>query len=67
MKGGKGGRGRSNAPSRGPEKPGPRGGAKKGAPKRDWGAVPKDDRPESAPPAGVPSRDGRLERRDGRR
>lgn len=43
MKGGKGGRGRTNTTPRKPEKPTERGGGKKGAPKRDWGAVESDE------------------------
>jgi hypothetical protein len=43
MKGGKGGRGRTSGPARTTDKGPPRGTTKKGAPKKDWGAVPVDD------------------------
>jgi len=51
MKGGKGGTGRSRSKTRVVEKTKPRGGAKKGATKRDWGAISRndDDAPVSAP------------------
>lgn len=42
MKGGKGGRGRTTTQPKKPEKPTERGGGKKGAPKKDWGAVESD-------------------------
>lgn len=43
MKGGKGGTGRKNPSSRPPEKSkNPHDGPKRGAPKKDWGAVEKD-------------------------
>ncbi len=43
MKGGKGGQGRKRSSTRIVEKVKPRGGVKKGAPKRDWGPLAKDD------------------------
>jgi hypothetical protein len=60
MKGGKGGRGRSNAPDR-PVKKLPHPVVKKGAPKRDWGAVPVDDLDGSRPkPTGTPGKGKRA-------
>jgi len=48
MKGGKGGQGRKRLPAKPVTKEKPREGPKRGAPKRDWGAV---DREEPLPPA----------------
>lgn len=48
MKGGKGGQGRKRSTSRVSEKPTPKSVVKKGAAKKDWGAIPKDD-DEAAP------------------
>ena len=47
MKGGKGGQGRKRLPAKPVTKEKPREGPKRGAPKRDWGAV---DREEPLPP-----------------
>ncbi|MEY4956508.1 MAG: hypothetical protein RL409_765 [Gemmatimonadota bacterium] len=47
MKGGKGGKGRKRLPAKPVTKEAPREGPKRGAPKRDWGAV---DRDEPLPP-----------------
>lgn len=58
MKGGKGGQGRKRSSTRITEKPLERGGAKKGLPKRDWGAVPNDDTtPRATPTRDSPPRD----------
>jgi hypothetical protein len=43
MKGGKGGQGRKRSTQKVSEKPRPKGTVKKGAAKKDWGAIPKDD------------------------
>ena len=43
MKGGKGGQGRKRSSVRAVDKASPRTSIKKGEPKRDWGAVPRDD------------------------
>ncbi len=52
MKGGKGGQGRQRSTQRVVEKNRPVGTTKKGAPKKDWGAIEKDpDAPPSPPPA----------------
>jgi hypothetical protein len=55
MKGGKGGQGRKRSTQRVSEKPKPKGTVKKGAAKKDWGAIPKDDEPA---PNGPTSREG---------
>lgn len=49
MKGGKGGRGRQHAPAKTVNKAPPRPSVKKGAPKRDWGAVEADDFGDAKP------------------
>lgn len=62
MKGGKGGQGRTRSKTRVVEKTQPRGGTKKGAAKRDWGAISRDDdvpttepvEPPRGKPTGVP-------------
>ena len=52
MKGGKGGQGRNRLPAKPVTKPKPHDGPKRGAPKRDWGAVDRDDpMPDTPPPA----------------
>lgn len=59
MKGGKAGRGRLQRPLvQGPTKDAPRGsGRKKGDPKRDWGAQPKEsDKPSVERPKAVRNR-----------
>jgi hypothetical protein len=43
MKGGKGGQGRKRSSQRVSEKAVPRSTVKKGAAKKDWGAIPKDE------------------------
>ena len=48
MKGGKGGQGRKRSTQRVSEKATPKSVVKKGAAKKDWGAIPKDD-DEAAP------------------
>jgi len=49
MKGGKGGRGRQHAPAKTANKSADRPAVKKGAPKRDWGAMSADDFETSTP------------------
>ncbi len=52
MKGGKGGQGRKRSTTKIVEKPKQHGGVKRGAPKKDWGAIVNDDedRPVAPPP-----------------
>ena len=57
MKGGKGGQGRKRSTTRTTtSKEKPREGARKGAAKKDWGAIPKDDAPLPAKPSSAPRR-----------
>lgn len=43
MKGGKGGQGRKRSTQKVSDKPKPQAGMKRGAPKRDWGPIARDD------------------------
>ncbi len=52
MKGGKGGQGRKRSTQKVAAKPKPQAGTKRGAPKKDWGPITRDDdlEPRPAPP-----------------
>jgi hypothetical protein len=58
MKGGKGGQGRKRSTTKIVEKPKQHSGAKRGAPKKDWGAMVNDDEDRQAvtPPKAAPKK-----------